>query len=336
MHSWLKTAVAAVVVVVLSVAGVAGGAAAAEFKIYTGGQSGSYYNDFGPKVKGLLDAAFLPYEVVTSAGSAANIASVAANPLGIGLTQSDVLALAIERDPSLQDKLTVIRADVAFECLFAVTRPDVADRLQSWGDVQAYARRLRVVTGSESSGSAATVSFLQSLSDQFGRARIDHLAGTDAAIDAVVGGNADIAFFVQFPNVDNPRFKAINDAKLAFVPVVDRTMLRQRAGGEQVYVAREVKVTPASLLSWSGVQKVTTACTPIAYITGNPAALAEGSNERLDLDEVITRVRAADAADLRPGQGWFRKLFDDAVELSGRGLEVVLEKAEEAAAQIRQ
>ncbi len=331
MHISLAAASAAAVLAL----GV-GTPAEADNKIYTGGESGSYFNSFGPKIEAVLEASFFHYDVAASAGSGENLRRVIQEPGSVGLAQTDVLAFETSQDASLAEQFVIIRNDVAYECVFAITSPDFADRLKTWGDVQRYARRLTVAVGPEASGSATTLRFLRTLSEKLAEGRVAHMSDTDAAIATVIENQAQLGFFVQFADTNNPRFKTINDAELTFIPVIDRAMLRQRVNGEPVYKAQEVKVTSAGLLSWRGVSRVITACTPLAIITANPESLPEGSPERQDLVDMIAALRDAPAADLQPSEGWFTALLDDAVEMSGQGLESLLEQAERAAQQLQQ
>ena len=311
------------------------GSAQASEPIYTGGERGSYFGTFGPLLLDVLEGYFFDYELRTSAGSGENIDQVLANPAAIGLTQTDVLTYETTQNPQIAEDIVVIRNDIANECLYAVTSEDNVDRLGNWGDVRAYARRLRFALGSENSGSARTFRFLQTFDERLASARrVQYMGSTDDAINAVITGDADVAFFVQFADTENPRFEMINDNRLAFVPVIDRAILRQQFGdGARAYVPLEVKVTSAGLLSWSGVERVLTACTPLAYITGNPDRLPDG-DARLDLEDMISVVQEAPLSDLQPEADWFQAMLDDIVEVSGAGLENALTAVDEAARQV--
>ncbi|MBB4312622.1 TAXI family TRAP transporter solute-binding subunit [Roseospira marina] len=310
---------------------VAGPATAAN-PIYTGGENGSYYGSFGPLLLDVLKKEFFDYELQTSAGSGENIEQVLANPTAIGMTQTDVLAYMSAQNPVVAQKIAIIRNDVANECLYAVTSEANADRLENWGSVAGYARRLRFALGPEGSGSAQTFKLLQSFDDRLGEAsRVSYLDSTDAAIDSVISSQADVAFFVQFPDPSNSRFERLNDAKMAFIPVVDRNILRQRfADDERAYVPLEVKVTSAGLLNWRGVEKIVTACTPLAYITGQPSELPEGTDARLDQEELIKIVRETPLTNLQPSAGWFQSMLDDLVQVSEQGMEKALDAVDKA------
>ena len=311
------------------------GAAQAQYPIFTGGERGSYFGTFGPLLLEILDREFFDYTLQTSAGSGENIEQVLANPQAIGMTQTDVLAYQTDQDPALSDSIVIIRNDVAHECLYAVTSEENLERLGNWGDVRAYARRLQFALGPEASGSARTFQFLQTFDERLaGARRVSYMDSTDDAINAVISGDADIAFFVQFADTSNDRFETINDNRLAFIPVIDRTILRQRFGEDRAYVPLEVKVTSAGLLSWSGVERVLTACTPLAYITGSPDLLDSGSDAQLDQEDMIAILRDSSLEDLQPEADWFQSMLDDVVEVSGAGLDTILAEVDQAAEQV--
>lgn len=312
----------------------AAGSALSNDKIYTGGKSGSYFTAIGPLLKDALAKYFFKYEVVPSAGSQENIKQVAASPSAIGLVQSDSLSVEMARNPDLAKRIVIIRNDVADECVFAVTSAANAERLDTWGDVESFGRRLTLITGPADSGSASTLAYIKSLSDPLKDVPVANAESVDAAIDAVIKGKADVAFFVQFADVSNPRFKMINDAKLAFIPVLNRAILRQSVGDQPLFVPTEVKVTGMQLLKLRKSEKLTTACTPIAYITGNPDLLPPG-NAQADHKDLIAKLRAVPVDALRPKDAWFKQMLQNTARATGAGLESVLQVVDKAAAAVR-
>jgi len=306
------------------------GSALADDKIYTGGKTGAYYTVFGPLLKDVLAKQFFKYEVVASAGSLENIKQVATSPTALALVQSDSLAVETAHNPELAKKFVLVRNDVADECAFAVTSAANAERLESWGDVESFGRRLTLITGPADSGSASTLDYIKSLSDSLKDVAVTHAESIDAAIGAVIDGKADIAFFVQFPDTTNPRFKQINDNKLAFIPVINRAILRQTVNDQPLYVATEVKVAGMQLLHLRKSEKLTTACTPIAYISGNPDLLPPG-NVQSDLKELIQKLRALNVDALRPKEAWFKQMLENTAHATGAGLESVLQTVDKAA-----
>ncbi|MBI1207739.1 MAG: hypothetical protein GC191_10680 [Azospirillum sp.] len=301
-------------------------------KIDTGGAAGSYHKSFGPLLKDALRKSLFNYDLATSAGSGENIARVAASPSDIGLVQFDVFALKAATEPALTKSVTVIRSDVAHECLFAVAQKDVGETLKNWGGIKSVANRLRIATGPKDSGSAITLDYLRSIDADLAKATIANFESVDAAVDAVAAGQAHLAFFVQFADTTNERFKTINKKHLSFLAVADRDMLRQKVGDDQVYVPQEVKVSSAMLTTWTGVAKIVTMCTPIAYITGNPEGLS--GKPQADQKDLIDTVRKLDADALRPKESWYRQIVDSAAVMSQSGLEQTLKAMDEAKASV--
>lgn len=332
MHRWATMLAAVALGSATLVPGLA--TAADNPRLNTGSAAGSYNKSFGPLLQSALKKSLFTYDLAVTAGSGENIARARSAPRDIGLVQFDVMALESAADPDLAKDVTVIRSDVAHECLFAVAGKEVAGTVNNWGGVKSLARRLRIATGPENSGAAITLKYLQTIDPELKAATPIYLASVDAAVEAVAKGQAHLAFFVQFPDTTNDRFKAINKAGLTFLPVADRSMLRQTVGGNQVYVAQEVKVSSAMLVTWTGVTKIVTVCTPIAYITGNPEKFPAGSPQRADLEDLIGTVRKFNADALRPQESWYRQMVDGAAVMSESGVDQFLKTVDEAKAKI--
>ncbi len=288
--------------------------------LHTGSEFGSYHSAFGPLVKDFLAKNFFNYTLKTSAGTGENVARILQNPADIALGQFDVVALlAAER----ADALTIIRADLANECLIAVTNNP---NLTNWGQVQRYASRLKIATAGEQSGSALTFKYLQSIDEGLSEATNMIYAGSAKdAVQKVIDGEALLAFFVQFPDTGNPVFEMINKAKLQFVPVVTRAMLRQQVDGQSIYTPQEITVTSAG---WGrGVQKITTSCTKVVLITGNSELVPEG-NPRKDHAEMIKVLREAPVGSFQPKAPWYRTMLDNIAETSTSTINSLLEAVE--------
>jgi len=291
--------------------------------INTGSKTGSYHNDFGPRVESILGKQLFKHKRKTSQGSGENFDRVLASPTDVSLGQFDVIASAATEHP---DAVTVIRDDVAMECVYAVT---ARDSWKTWGDVSALARRMRIALPAEKSGATSTFKFIQTFDKGLARARkISHYDSPLNAVLAVKQGMADIAFFVQFPNTDNKVFKNINDSGLYFVPVVSREMLRLKIDGRAVYRAQQVNVTPGGWLS-SG-KDVLTACTPVVLFTGNPGLFPADSNERLDQEDMIAALRKPDTKSFQPDKDWFQNVLANVKDVSGSTVEDMIAASEKA------
>ncbi len=208
-------------------------------KFYAGAETGDYFGLFCPHVLKTITAnpffftEFTGCEV--SRGSAANIEQVLANPKAIGLSQADVALDALAQNP---DKLAVSTADMGHECLFFVTND------ASVNDLNSLPSRLPVALAGEGSGSDRTFRFLQSLNPSLESLRnIQRFGSSAEAVDAVIAGQAVMAFFVQFPNMQNQIFqKLLNAENISFVPVISRPILRREVNGVRVYEPMEIKL----------------------------------------------------------------------------------------------
>ena len=284
----------------------ASGSALAQ-QIHAGSATGSYTNDFCPQVEEALKAQYFEHRCTTSEGSADNVASVLANPADAALGQFDVVAAAADENPG---KLAVVNPGIGLECLYAVTSESSIDSLRG------LSPRMPVALPSERSGSTATFRYLQSLDEGLAQMRnISHYESALDAVQAVVDGNAALAFFVQFPNTGNPVFQTINDAELRFVPVINRQILRREVAGQQVYQPQEVVVTPTGLLgSLMGQEpeRIVTTCMPVVLFAGDPSQFPEGSIERQDQRDLIKQLAATQPPS---GEDW-RDVLSNAVALS--------------------
>lgn len=281
-------------------------AALAQPKIYAGSASGSYTNDFCPQVEKALRKQYFEHQCTTSAGSGENVQKVLAQPKDVGIGQFDVVAAAADSHP---DKLAIVNPHIGLECLFAVTNDQ---RVKS---LSGLSPRMPVALPPPLSGSVATFKYLQDLDPSLAKMRhIKNYKSALEAVDAVAKDKAALAFFVQFPNTKNEVFKAINDAKLKFVPVINRQILRRQVAGQNVYQPQQVVVTPAGLLgSLFGREpdKIITTCMPTVLFTGAPNLFPEGSNDRKDQQDLIKQLAKVQA----PTSGDWKDTLKNAVSV---------------------
>ena len=80
---------------------------------------------------------------------------------------------------------------------------------------------------------------------------------------------------MQFADPDSARFALVGKLGGHFVPVIDRTILRQEVDGQKIYFAQETQVENAH---WTKAgRKVVTACTPWSC---SPARRASRASRR--------------------------------------------------------
>lgn len=293
------------------------GVPASAQSIHAGSASGSYTNDFCPQVQATLKTQYFEHTCVTSQGTGDNVEKVLSNPVDVGLGQLDIVAAQALEHP---DKLTIVNPKLGLECLYAVTTD------QSVTSLTRLAARMPVALPPQKSGSTATFEYLQSLDAGLAKLRkVTYHQSALEAVQAVIKGEAALAFFVQFPNTENTVFETINDAGLKFIPVINREILRREVVGLSVYEPQEVVVTPAGLLGkLTGKEptKIDTTCTPMVLFTGSPNQLPEGSTEREDQDEVIKLLGKVQ----RPDNKTWKDTFANAIAIGKDKVESLIEK----------
>lgn len=295
-------------------------------KLLTGGASGAYYNDIGPRVHEVLNQALFRYPLEEGKGSVGNFNAIVETPTIVALAQHDVYALMNQENPG---KVVGVPTGVR-ECLFAVTaNQGIAGEEpgDGWGNMMSLAKRLRVALPGEASGSAKTFEFIQSINDKLGQvSSIQHYASTDEAIDAVVADEADVAFFVQMPDTRNELFKKIKKNELAWIGVGDRAMLRQNVDGESVYSVDTVPVEA----TWGGFgspETLTTTCTQVVIMTGDPSR--DDAQDAATLEEQLTLLRENQGS-YEPQASWYEDMTDKIRSVSEDAKETLLETVDKA------
>jgi hypothetical protein len=289
-------------------------APAAAQRIHTGGDQGAYHRDFCPALSREMAASAQSYACTTSSGTRENMERVRAQPRDFGYAQFDVFAL---EGPQLAPARTfqIARQDDARECVFAVTRnKDVT----SFGEMAAYATTLRFYLPPQASGSSGTFRYLRQLDrNGIGRAEaVTYTASVDEAIRAALANDRGVALFVQFPDPDNERFRAVRELGGHFVPVIDRIMLSQQVDGRPVYIAKQTPIENGR--SIVGGLRVTTSCTPMVVFTGHPDRIRDASEQRAHQD-LIAQVRQLPLDQLVPRQSVFRQVAQRTRELTAEG-----------------
>jgi len=271
-----------------------GASSAMSGTIHTGSDKGSYFNAFCPSVIEAIEKHHFNHQCATSSGTVDNIEKVRITPTDVGIGQLDIAAGATD--------LEVIDPDpgLGFECMFAVTNNESVRNLFD------LSSRIPLALPGKGSGSEESFRRLQKLDKGLGSLRnITYYKSAYRTVESVVNGEAEIAYFVQFPDKRNPVFKLINDNNLSFVPVISRPILRQNTDGVKHYEAMDVNVTPASLLSKANgvLPKIKTSCTPIVVFTGKLEGL-EG-DAKADQELLIESLRTTQRPE---SDSWFENL----------------------------
>jgi hypothetical protein len=295
-------------------------------QLLTGGSTGAYFNDIGPKVHTVLNSALFRYPLKGGKGSVGNFEAIIENPLVVALGQADVYALMNRENPG---QVISIPTGVR-ECLFAVTsNAGIAGEREGdgWGNMMSLASRMRVALPGQGSGSAKTFEYIQSINDKLAKAKkITNYESTSAAIKAVAFDQADIAFFVQMPDTRNALFKTIKERDLQWIGVGDRTMLKQEVGGNKIYAIDTVPVEE----TWGGFgapKTLTTTCTQVFVMTGDPARNDVSDAETLrDQVELLTQSQA----EFEPDADWYVKMVGKIKTVSASASEKLLQAVDKA------
>lgn len=227
-----------------------------------------------------------------SDGTAMNAMRVTLNPTHVALGQGDILeSLNGTPIPGLDGvnyNFTTLKSDIGDECLYLVTK---SPHYQTFGHVLENAWDISIATGSELSGSYGTLHILMDIYPDLQDVMVDHVGGAGDIVQSVVDDTNPFGFFVMRADPKNSVFKTINDNNLTLVPVVDFDL-------EDIYTFKEVKVENAAWGGLAGKAKyLTTACTPIQVITGNPE-VADGRSKRR-LEATIERMQGVSDAALK-------------------------------------
>jgi hypothetical protein len=222
--------------------------------------------------------------------------------------------------------LTVVRQDDVRECVFAVTRNK---DISNYGELAANAGKLRFILPPVRSGSAGTFEFLRSIdADGLGKAQaVTNAPSTEDAIREALSADDTVSLFVQFADPDSEHFALVGKLGGHIVPVVDRTILRQEAGGKKIYFAQETQVENAQWVK-SG-RKVVTACTPLVVFTGT-ADRVQGDQARKDHEDMIRTVTALKSGSLLPEESLFQRLVKRTKEISAASAEKLMDATEDA------
>lgn len=315
--------------VILSAVVVAGLYAQAEAahatQINTGGEAGAYHASFCPALAGQLKLAQFDYRCVPSAGTRENMDRVAADPRQLGYGQLDVFALE-GRQMKAENTFSIVRQDDVRECVFAVTRNK---QVSNWGELSVNAGNLRFILPPATSGSAGTFNFLRAIdADGLGKAKMaTHAGSTEDAIRQALSADDTATLFVEFPDPESKRFELVRELGGHFVPVIDRTILRQEIGGTKIYYPQETETEGAGWVQ--SARKLVTACTPLVVFTGHPDRV-QAETARKDQADLIRTITAMKRDVLLPPESFLERALKRTKELSAVSTERALELTDQA------
>jgi hypothetical protein len=219
-------------------------------------------------------------------------------------------------------QFTIVKPDMGPECLYLITKDK---SYKTFGDVVGNGWQLGVITGGEKSGSFGTWNVLVGVYPDLKPMAVTHVAAIGDIVAAVKQKKDAVGFFVMRPDPDSDVFKAIADADLAIVPVVDFDL-------EGKYKFMSLKVSHG----WSGGKEVQTACTTVALITGDPSSpkLANDTDKRR-LTETIKRLGAVDSKMFQPDASSWRDMWDSIASYSTDQAKSLMDASKKALADLK-
>ncbi|MGF1527146.1 MAG: hypothetical protein ACFCBW_10180 [Candidatus Competibacterales bacterium] len=273
--------------------------------------TGSYTTVFAPLIKKVLDENFFYFDIAPSAGSVEAFERVLDNPGQISIGQLDVVAILAQENP---DQVTIVRR-LANECLYAVAQ---SDAIGNWRELERVARRARIVTAAEKSGSNFTLKTIMTLNPEGRMAQaVDRVVNLDdaaTAFERVAAGEADVAFAVAYPDPESRLFEIARENDLNFVPVGTPAMRRVQVDGQSVYTPSQITIEEGGL--FSEAKTVTTSCTSAVIFTGSLSRFEEGSEAYLDQQDKIGILREAPDEAFVPDDDRWTRIFSSARNLA--------------------
>jgi hypothetical protein len=239
-----------------------------------------------------------------SEGTLDNAQRVTENPTNIAIGQLDLL-----RD--LNGKImpngkpyafTILNDNIGPECLYLVTSEP---GYNTFGDFLGNAFQVSVATGGPNSGSFGTLMNLSRLYPDMEQMTYDHVGSALDIVNSVNSRKYTHGFFVMRPDPQSATFKAIADAKMTIIPVVD-------FGLQDDYQFIDLKVQNGFL--FGAGKTVTTSCTSVALIAGSAsseAAAALTARDKKRLEVTIQRLSSLTSDTLRPSISSWADMWDN-------------------------
>lgn len=298
--------------------------------IWGGGKKGaSTYTDvYVPAVISALESQALAGYTWggESQGTVFNAEQVTKNPTNLAVGQYDLLKdLNGKLGPDGQPyQFTILAKDIGPECLYLVTNQP---GYNTFGDFLGNAFQISVATGGELSGSFGTFKKLSDMYPDLQQMIVDNVGSAPDIIDAVKSGKDTHGFFVMRPDPQSDTFKAIKDAGLTIIPVID-------FGLQDEYQFLDLKVANGGFLGIGGSAKtVQTACTSVSLIAGDPNGTAAASlspRDKKRLEVTIQRVGALSADKLRPNISSWADMWDSLTVVTQDQLKSAMEASKKA------
>lgn len=300
--------------------------------VWGGGKKGdsTYTDAYVPQIISTLESqALAGYSWGgVSEGTVFNVEQVSKNPTNLAVGQLDLIR-SLKGQISSDGKpyqFTVLAENLGPECLYLVTN---LKGYKTFGDFLGNSFQITVATGGPKSGSFATLENLAQLYPDIQNMIVQNVGSAPDIIAAVKAGKATHGFFIMRPDPQSATFKAIADAGMTIIPVID-------FGIEGLYDFLELKVANGGL--FSDAKFVTTACTSVALITGDPtsdAAQALQPRDKKRLEVTIQKIGSLPAETLRPTISSWSDMWDSLRAATGESLKTAMEASKAALEQAK-
>lgn len=258
-----------------------------------------------------------------SEGTLDNARKVTDNPTNLAVGQLDILKNlnGTVDETGKAYEFTILSDNIGPECLYLVTNQS---GYHTFGDFLGNAFQINLATGGLKSGSYGTYQNLIKLYPELDEVLVDNVGSALDIVNAVKSGKDTHGFFVMRPDPQSATFKAIADANLTIIPLVDY-------GLEDDYEFLDLKV--ANGWFFSNAKSVTTACTSVALITGSPTSVAAQAlppRDQKRLGVTIKRVSAIPAESLRPNISSWADMWDSLKVITAEQAKVAMDASKVA------
>ncbi|MGQ0664097.1 MAG: hypothetical protein ACT4P2_11035 [Pseudomonadota bacterium] len=242
-------------------------AAGAGKTVLVGPERDSYHAIFGPNLAKAL-ASHHTVGVEATEGGAVNIARVAADPNVIAVSQRDFFQRYRARHPTTADEVEFYGSLPV--CAFAVARRNSPfATLAEIGVERPGGRPVAVDVGPRAGEAEATFATLQVLEPGLVKVKLEY-RGAIRALARVADGQADVAFFLAFPDPSNPSIRnALDSEALTFLPIDTPGFLRPLPGGESLYTLHHLRWRDRGLIA--AERTLTTLCTAMGVVVNTKA-----------------------------------------------------------------
>ncbi len=255
-------------------------------------------------------------------GTVDNGERLVAGTLDMALMKGDVAATLAEQNLG---KVNVLRY-VAGEAVFVFMKPEIAMAVGSWLGIKDNAFLISIGLPGEKSGDAALFRSLQSVKDSSLKdATVVVFKDRAEVVAAVVSGKVQIGFLVQYPNPENATFKAINDAGLVVMGVVDPDFSQMPFG--EKFSVKSVMVGNAKMWGFGGSAKsIETVTVPVGVVARDPAMIQDPTQQRV-LAAAIKKVSGFEEVAIMPPADWMHALINSASVRVGSGMDALVGQA---------